>query len=203
MSFIWVFVSAKPDNSATKLPGEDINIKIHGTSASIINGEFSLDIHKSNIYIKIVSSVLDSFRFSEMRVDTEAIHIAKQHQQLNISEPGIFHPFPKRYTEILEKYKVFTRDSVLLETKNYPAYCELLDRVITTSAEVLENKERNKNRIVLDGAWITYEINVMSAKKTVRAHSPDVKSNPLLCELLNSSEKLYHDNKGKDKDSKK
>lgn len=203
LSFIWVFVSAKPDNSATKLPGEDINIKIQVGAQTFLHGDLTFDIYKTKSSIKIVYSFLDSLRFSTFRTDTEVLAIERQHQQLSVSQPGVPHPFPARYGELIKKHEAFSRDSVLLDAKNYPAYCDLLNRIVVTSSEILENKEHNKKRILLDGTGVTFYITTNSSTMTISVVSPNTDSNPLLYGLLNSSQKLYYDNKGKGTANKK
>jgi hypothetical protein len=90
---------------------------------------------------------------------------------------------------IFEKYSIYTQDSLVFSKSGNSEYSKLIDEILVIK------KEENRNRIVLDGTSIRFDINNNNSYHKIEVHSPDKKYNPVLAKFITETFDLFR--KGK------
>lgn len=169
----------------------DKELVIHIKAQSNVSTQrFNIDIKKKSNKVKIVYSVFDSTRILDLNNDTLYKRMRDQLYKgigIRIKDTAVI----KKLNNISEQYSVYSRDSMLVNLATDTSYAHLLALVAASSKQQLENNAYNKTRIVIDGVDIDYIISNSSGIKSVRAHSPNKISHPLLYQLLTKTFSLY------------
>jgi hypothetical protein len=149
--------------------------------------EFQLVITRMASKVQLRYGSLDSVRITQFRTDPDFYHVEPEG-----ADPAVEHGRIQRFNSAIQKYKVFTEDSIQLEVRSHRSLVQLLDSVYKASPEVLTQKEANGKRIVLDGTLV-YVVAKPSrgVGKEVWAQSPAPDSHPLLYRLLHESLQVY------------
>jgi hypothetical protein len=149
--------------------------------------EFQLVITRMASRVQLRYGSLDSIRMTQFRADPDFYH-----PELAISDPAVEHARMQRFNSAIQKYKVFTEDSIQLEVRSHRSLVQLLDSVYKASPEALAQKEANRKRIVLDGTLVYVVVKPSrGVGKEVWAQSPAPDSHPLLYRLIHESLQVY------------
>jgi hypothetical protein len=149
--------------------------------------EFQLVITRMASRVQLRYGSLDSVRMTQFRTDPDFYH-----PELAGADLAIEHARLQRFNRAIQKYKVFTEDSIQLEVRSHRSLVQLLDSVYKASPDVLAQKEANRKRIVLDGTLVYVVVKPSrGVGKEVWAQSPAPDSHPLLYRLLHESLQVY------------
>jgi hypothetical protein len=149
---------------------------------SVSGQELQLTITRTPKFVKVRYAHLDSVREKQLRQDPDNLTPELLRQGLPDRERM------ERYTRAVERYKVFTQDSIQLAVKRAQPVVQLLDSVYEASDETLEQKKR----LILDGTSVYLFIQSPGTKRReIYAHSPQAHSHPLLYRLLHESLQVY------------
>lgn len=96
---------------------------------------------------------------------------------------------------VIGKYTSYDKDSLLLDAKTNIAYATLLNRIVATPSDTLENVANHPPRIVHDGTHYGFTIFDGKTSRNLWATSPTQKTFPILYELLDETMEVYRDNK--------
>jgi len=194
----FVFGQTKP----AALPKTDVMINISALSTVAINGEYHINIHKTKKQIKVIYSFLDSIASSKLRKDKNYINTKKYYKSISNKQQGLANDSVQRYYsmlgDVLNKYKVYTKDSITLKLTTDTSYDNLINSIISTSKEQLENLEVSKKRTFLDGISFTFKITANGTTRTVYADTPDKMSHPQLYRLIKESMAVYRNRNNND-----
>ena len=129
----------------------------------------------------------------ELEADTNTIryrHILDSVKNFNPNNDTV-----KTYLEKLDliylAYTLYDTDSIIVLNNENKNYVKLIQEVLKSPTEVLENK----NHIVLDGTRMNFILTNNDIIRTVYAHSPTSTSNPILYKLITETTSLYRKNK--------
>jgi hypothetical protein len=184
-----------PDKTHSESQNEDVDIQIQANPSMMTGGNFTIEVFKVKKTVKIVYNILDSVRFSGLRIDTEMVNLTKNRGLLDRSDTAKSNAVMKHIGKLVEKYKACSRDSMSFDLKDDIAYSNLLDSMVLADKGVLENTTHNKNRIVLDGTHISYVIKAHNQSKIVYAHSPTAESHPILYAFTKRTLDIYREKK--------
>jgi hypothetical protein len=186
--FLYRHTNTQPDNTYFK-----INITANGSG---IPNLMQISICKNAGTIKTVYKLKDSINNKELR---ENRRYAVLHEELpkvlNKANRDSILKILRQLDSITNKYTIYDTDSLTLNANNNTSYSKLLNMVSVTGDVSLENNVYNKGRIVLDGTMFEFKIQTGHATRTVYAHSPDPKSNPILYKLLSQTLEIYRKTK--------
>ncbi len=180
----------------TIILSQDNHSSIHFRAVTSVSGEeYFIDILPFKDSAKLIFRIKKSVKQSKLYKDTNFIRIIETLKSVKKFGPN--NDTVKTYIAKLDSlnsiYTIYERDSLFISnTKNEP-YFELVQEVLNTSAEILENK--NNNRIVIDGEKLIFKITKNGISQTVYAYSPTITSNPLLYKLVKETKGLYRLNK--------
>lgn len=157
---------------------------------SVAGKDFRLAITRTPRFIRLRFARRDSIRLQQCRRDFPAVF------QL---APPLADPLAEQQRlqllrQVLERYSVFTRDSLLLPVRNHRPFVELLDSVYGASDVVLAQAEANRLRVGLDGTRVTLTRTAAPAATAARSLSvwqPAARTHPLLYRFLHESLALY------------
>lgn len=173
---------------------DSFSINIIVTTGSIQNGEFATKIDKNGNDIKMVYSFRDSIAKAYYK-DKRYLNLSsslKKNDRTNSSENlKIF----KALHSVEEEYSYYSKDSLSLNARGTASFTGLLEKIVTTSKEELENLEVSKKRNLLDGAYYSFIIKTNKGTKYVYAISPDPKTHPLLSQLTDEVLNIYRKEK--------
>jgi hypothetical protein len=148
--------------------------------------EFQLVITRMASRVQLRYGSLDS-GMTQFRTDPDFYH-----PELAGANLAVEHARMQRFNSAIQKYKVFTEDSIQLEVRSHRSLVQLLDSVYKANPEVLTQKEANGKRIVLDGTLVYVVVKPSrGVGKEVWAQSPAPDSHPLLYRLLHESLQVY------------
>ncbi|MDB5135912.1 MAG: hypothetical protein JWP37_2515, partial [Mucilaginibacter sp.] len=189
--FLFIGLSLRAQNH-----DNDFRINI-GASNAFKGTIFLMNIYKRADSIKVIYKLKDSVNykglFSNKRYnDLRKYTIAPLNVTANFDT---VHNAFMESSAITEKYTYYSKDSIMLNIRTYPSYTNLLEKIVKTSRDELENTKANKDRVVMDGTHYGFDIIFKSGEKVVQAHSPDPKSHPLLYRLLQTTFNVYRDRK--------
>jgi hypothetical protein len=91
-------------------------------------------------------------------------------------------------------YTTYRVDTLQLSTKYFPEFNKIIDNLLITPTDSLENN----GQIYLDGTSFTFKINTQNEQRTVYANSVDKNNHPQLAEFVASVMQLYRDRKRND-----
>jgi len=91
-------------------------------------------------------------------------------------------------------YTTYRVDTLQLSTKLVPEFNKMIDNLLITSTDSLQNS----GHIYLDGTSFTFKINTENERRTVYANSVNKNNHPQLAEFVASMMQLYRDRKRND-----
>lgn len=91
-------------------------------------------------------------------------------------------------------YTTYRVDTLQLSTKFFPEFNKMIDNLLITSTDSLQNS----GHIYLDGTSFTFKINSENERRTVYANSVNKSNHPQLAEFVASMMHLYRDRKRND-----
>jgi hypothetical protein len=97
----------------------------------------------------------------------------------------------QKIDSLRQRYTYYSTDSMSIHKKDKPSYAKLVDRILHTPIDSLEQKANNRNRIVLDGTGFVFGLQQNGRTQKAYAHSPTEASHPLLHTLLQNTFALY------------
>jgi hypothetical protein len=180
--------------------------------AQNINDDFKIDITASDTFegtnllinirkradsIKIIYKLRDSINYKGMFKDKRYNELSKyMAYPLNIKTGrDSMRMIDHELDSINEKYTHYSIDSLLISTHFMPLYTKLLDEVVLTNTDSLENKKKNVDRHVMDGVDFYFDIKIGDAERTLQAQSPNQDSHPILYQLLEQTLDVYRKTK--------
>ena len=170
----------------------DARILLRATT-SVAGGEYFIDILPQYVSTKIIFKLKNRMRQFELEADTNTIryrHILDSVKNFNPNNDTV-----KTYLEKLDliylAYTLYDTDSIIVLNNENKNYVKLIQEVLKSPTEVLENK----NHIVLDGTRMNFILTNNDIIRTVYAHSPTSTSNPILYKLITETTSLYRKNK--------
>lgn len=155
--------------------------------SGVAGKEFQIAITRTAKQVHLWYGSLDSVRMTRFRTDPDFYN------------PNVTEPDPDaerarllRFGAAIQKYKVFTQDSMQVGVASHRPLVQLLDSVYLAAPELLEQKEANRGRVVLDGTLV-YVVMKSGGKVTqqVGAVSPRPGTHPLLYRLVHESLQTY------------
>ena len=157
-------------------------------SASIDGTEFFIKITPGKDRTKITFKIRDSI---SVNLDRDKAYYTHRNYLLSMNSIDLKNDTVVNYLSILkaitEKYSFYSEDSVEIVNTDYKGYLHLIDEVLNTATDRLENK----NRLFLDGINISFTLKDKDSTRKANAHSPTAESHPLLYELLTGSTSIY------------
>lgn len=165
------------------------------TATTSVSGEkFLININKNKRDLKILYSIRDSVAFTSLEQnkyhqlykDTLLILFSNLNQNKKT-----FKFYMDKMDSLYELYTYYSKDSIILKPKKNRIYSNFLKEIFLTPTEMLENKEANKNRITVDGTSCKFHLISSGQNRIVYAHSPRIKSHPLLYQLISETLALY------------
>jgi len=96
----------------------------------------------------------------------------------------------RKLDTLYRKYAVCKLDSVSFDLQTDSGYAHLIEKIVASSKDELENAEANK-RIIPDGVHFTFVIRSGSGARKVSAQAPNPKSHPLLYQFLEATLNAY------------
>jgi hypothetical protein len=155
--------------------------------SGVAGKEFQIAITRTATQVNLWYGSLDSVRMKRFRTDPDYYTTA-----LAVPDPDAERARLLRFGAAIQKYKVFTQDSIQLKVKSHRSLVQLLDSVYLATPELLEQREANRKRIVLDGTLV-YVVMKSEGRITqaVGAQSPEPGTHPLLYRLVHESLQAY------------
>ena len=152
-----------------------------------------INIYRHIDSVKVVYKLRDSVNYKSMFKDKRYNELKKYAEYpLNIKTSlDSMKEIYRKLDSIDYKYTFYSEDSLLITSTLKPLYTKLLDDVVGTSSDSLENKEANKARIVFDGTIFEFKIKNRNTERIVNAQQPNPKSHPILYQLLKQTLELY------------
>jgi hypothetical protein len=173
---------------------------------------FSQEHHTSTISLRVTSSVTSCQFFIEISTSSTKTNILlktkNQHHQTSpkdgnglklYQQPPSFINAANTPSDTIESYidkfdsiglanNEFSVDSLTIINSKYPNYTKLLNNILTSSADSLQDA---LERTVLDGISIRMKINHKGRKSLLYSFSPTVNSNPKIYLLLTGTTNLF------------
>lgn len=191
--FLLIFVSAKSQSVH-----DTFSIKITNSSATVLPREFVCRIDKKDNQLNIFYSAIDGFDkafFKDNKVrgllntyvsfDTNNLNPYLEHQHLLDS--------------LRKRYSHYKKDSLSLKASDNIYIVDLVEKIISTPKEELENIEASKKVSVLDGSNYSFIMETPKATKYVSVYPIlDPVLHPLLYELFDEINAIYKRNNQKD-----
>jgi hypothetical protein len=178
---------------AQDLKGKQFSVQ---AKSSVSEAEFFLETTCYENDIKIKIKVKDSVSQNTLRSDSTfqvfLNAMGKSHTLKNDSLGNL----SNKLDSFTKAHTIYSVDSVYVSYKQFPAYKKLLNNVSTSSSATLQNVENNKNRIILDGTSMHF--NLLQDDSSVLdayAHSPSTTSHPLLYQYLVQTLGIYRQKK--------
>lgn len=166
------------------------------TSASA--QEYFIETSCNEKEITIMYRLKDSISRNGLDLDSTYISLSKKMKEWTYFDPTDTYQKEvyRHFRSVIERYTVYSVDSIKFRYGKQPKYEKLLHTLFNSSKTELENKEKNKDRIVLDGTSMsfTFLMNEVEINK-VQAQSLTVSSHPLLYNYVDSSLELYRQKK--------
>src|ERR1035437_1203261 len=164
------------------------SIKTRVTVASLTYGEFITYIEKKKNKLKIFYSFRDSVS-KVFYKDDKVKELLHSYMTENPEEQKA----TRRSLDSLEnKYSYYSKDSLILKASKNITFIRLLEKIISTPKEELENIEASKKVHVLDGAEYSFIIKTSKETKYVHANQYiDPVIHPLLYQLYIEIQNIY------------
>ncbi len=146
-------------------------------SASIDGTEYNIKITTNTDSTKVKFKIRDSVS-AKLYNDKE--YYAHINYLLSLNNIDLSNDTVLNYLNILEsiaeKYTFFSEDSIEIANSENEGYLNLINEVLKSPTDSLDNKILNKNRIVLEGIYMTFTFIDKDTKRKVSARTPTVKS---------------------------
>jgi hypothetical protein len=174
-----------------ELEGKQITLR---SSTSVSGKVFLMKTICYRDSVKIKVCIKDSV--SQKKLNDDSIYKTlmislREMMESNIKNDSL-RIFLKRLDSVRNVYTIYKTDSVLIAYSQFPEYSKLLSNLFKSSIPKLENRERNKNRIILDGTVMVFEFSQNQLIQfSADAHSPRKESHPLLYDYVNSTLNMY------------
>ncbi|AFL86079.1 hypothetical protein Belba_3582 [Belliella baltica DSM 15883] len=100
----------------------------------------------------------------------------------------------KKIELLREEFTLYSDYRLNVSSTEHSDYFNVIHEITHRSIESLERKEQNKNRIVLDGHFVSVEVFKEDFQKEILVHSPREKSHPEIYALINSTLNIFREN---------
>lgn len=156
---------------------------------SVAGGEYLIDILPYHDSTKIIFKLKNHIRQSELEADTntaryrQILKSVKNYSSQNDTVKTCTAGLDSIYTA----YTVYDTDSLIICNSKHEDYDKLIREVLNTPTAKLENH----NYFGLDGTRMTFKLTNNGISRTVQAHSPSLKSHPVLYALVTGTITLY------------
>jgi hypothetical protein len=169
---------------AAKIPPYTMRIS---AISGVAGKEFQIAITRTARQVHLWYGSLDSVRMKPFRADPDFYE-----SNTTRLDPDAERARLLRFGAAIQKYKVFTQDSMQVGVASHHSLVQLLDSVYMAAPELLEQKEANRGRVVLDGTLV-YVVMKSGGKVTqqIGAVSPQPGTHPLLYRLVHESLQAY------------
>jgi hypothetical protein len=144
--------------------------------------------------IKINFKVKDSLSYKDLQHDHVYKTLMKSFQEIKQfdSTNDTIKQLLTKIDSVTLAYTSYHTDSVLIANSSFSRYSKLLSDLFKSSPGKLEDPERIKNRIILDGTSMTFKFSQNDLLQfSAYAHSPNKESHPLLYDYVKSTLDIY------------
>lgn len=167
------------------------SIYIRATN-SVKNSEFKVYIYEREECFKVVYKIRDSISYRAELDSTlskyRALIFSNKYQNVsNDTSTTLL----MQVDSIIQAYSIYSQDSILIERKKNMNFDSLISTIMSSKSGDLVNDSFNKNRLMFDGTIIKFELRDNQQYRIVYAHSPTVKSHPLLGRLIIEIMNIY------------
>lgn len=171
---------------------------IINATTSVSDSEFIVNIHKSPNDIKIVYILRDSV--DDISLEQNKYHTVYKDTLFKLfndlsANRNTFTLYASKLDSLTKLYSYYRKDSILLDVKTNISYNNLLNKIVRSTREELENKVGNKNRVTLDGTSFRFNVITSNQDKFIYANSPRETSHPLLYQLISETLNIYRQTK--------
>ena len=162
-------------------------------TTSVAGGEYFIDILPSNYNTKLIFKIKKRIRQSELEADTNTVRYRQILKSVKnfIPTNDTVKTYLAKLDSIYIAYTLYDTDSLIVTNSKNENYLKLIQEVLNSPTEILENK----NHFVLDGTRMNFTLTNNGISRTVYAHSPTLTSNPSLYKLITETTALYRMNK--------
>lgn len=173
---------------------KDISKIFIRATTEVAGREYFIYILTGNDSTKVIFKLKERVLQSQLEADTntnvytQMIKSVRNFTPDNDTVRTYLHKLDSLYTA----YTLYSNDSIIVANSKDEDYINLIQEVLISPSEVLENK----SHFVLDGTTMTFMLTKSNVTRTVYAHSPTPTSNPLLYRLITETTELYRRNKG-------
>jgi hypothetical protein len=176
------------------LKGNRVNLQ---ASNSVNGTNFLLETLCYENEVKIKIKVKDSLSMNTLRSDSTYKIFVNSIDKFNYdSENDTLMNLFKKVDSATKANTVYSIDSVYVTYDQFPKYKKLLNDLFSSSLIKLENRENNKNRIILDGTQMEFKfLQNDSTLFTAHAHSPTKLSHALLYDYIIGTLGIYRKEK--------
>jgi|GEM_PF-1633274 len=167
----------------------NLNAQISIAANTSVSGQkFKIDLKENSEKYFITLKILDSIsrnnpykkEMEKYRVD----YFSLQDQSMNSDSVKAL---VQKMEILTEKNSLYSSFKTKIKKRDYPKFDALIKLFKTENAAFFEKRERNKNRIVLDGTLVKITVKNMGKTKTIWSDSPCEKTHPEINNLLTST----------------
>ena len=192
LTFTFLNYFTKGQESTTSI------ITIRATT-SVSGQAFSVDIFRNEDNIKVLYKTKESL---SDKIETDS-NLTKHRKALmsvkNLTPQNDTVSFYlEQIDSINQVYTKYGVDSLQFNKTENKEFDSLLNAILSSSSEILENKSVSKNNVVLDGTLIRFKITNDQTSRVIYAYSPSSTTYPLLNKLITQTLDLYRQTKNND-----
>lgn len=176
-------------------PSNNSRILLRATT-SVAGGEYFIDILSNDDSTKVIFKLKKGMKQSEFEADTNTIRIRQILKSVKNVVPynDTIKIFSLKLDSIFIAYTNYDYDSLTISNSKYEYYDKLIQEVLNSPTEILENR----NHVVLDGITMSFQLTKKDITRTIYARSPKLASNPVLYNLITETTDLYRRSKKND-----
>ena len=173
-----------------------INIR---ATTSVAGKEFFVDIFRNKDKIKVLYKIKE-MTSNKRDADTTLMNYKKvllSNKNLTLQNNTVSF-YLEKMDSINQMYTTCWVDSLAFNRTEHKDFDNLLNSILSSSSEVLENKSANKSHLILDGTVMRFKLTDNNNSRIVYAYSPNSATYPLLTNLVKQSMELYRQIKNND-----
>lgn len=156
------------------------------TSVSCQKFKINIDENSQNYFITL--KILDSISTNkEYENDMEKFRVEYFRLKNNSIKSDSVKSILNKINILTEKNTYYSTFKTEIIKNDYKDFDNLIKLFKSESSEFFEKREKNKNRIDLDGTIVKIDVNNYGKTKTIWSHSPREKSHPEINNLLTST----------------
>ena len=178
------------------MTSSSINIR---ATTSVAGKEFFVDIFRDKDKIKVLYKIKESVS-NKHDADTTLMNYRKfllSNKNLTPQNNTVSF-YLEKMDSINQMYTTYQVDSLEFNRTENKEFDKLLNSILSSSSEILENQSANKSYLILDGTIMRFKLTDHKNSRIVYAYSPNSTTYPLLTNLVKQSMDLYRHIKNND-----